>query len=94
MKKLLSSLLALTLGLSLAVPSASALTLEDAKGLLKANYMGELPPEILELDDLDAILEALGDPYTFYMNDEQYTAFAQSVNGQTVVGIGATVETA
>ena len=94
MKKLLSSLLALSLGLSLTVLPVSALTLEDAKGLLAANYVDEIPPEILELDDLDAILEALGDPWTFYMDPEQYIAFDQSVNGQTVVGIGASVELA
>lgn len=94
MKKLLSSLLALTLVLSLTVLPASALSLEDAKGLLAANYVDEIPPEILELDDLDAILEALGDPYTFYMTGEQYEAFDRFINGQTVVGIGATVENA
>ncbi len=94
MKKLLSSLLALSLGLSLTILPASALTLEDAKQLLADNYVDGVPPEILELDSLDAILEALGDPYTFYMTPEQYTAFNQSVNGWTVVGIGATVETA
>ena len=94
MKRLLSSLLALTLGLSLTVPPASALELEEAKDLLTANYVDEIPPEILELDSLDAILEALGDPYTFYMTGEQYDAFNQAVNGQTVVGIGATVENA
>lgn len=94
MKRLLSSLLALTLGLSLTLLPASALDLEDAKGLLAANYVDGVPPEILELDDLDAILEAIGDPYTYYMTPEQYNAFDQSVNGQTVVGIGATVESA
>ena len=94
MKKILSSLLALAMGLSLAVLPASALELEDAKKLLAANYVDGVSPEILELDSLDAILEAIGDPYTFYMTAEQYNAFNQSVNGQTVVGIGATVETA
>ena len=62
MKKLLSSLLALSLGLSLTILPASALTLEDAKQLLADNYVDGVPPEILELDSLDAILEALGDP--------------------------------
>ena len=94
MKKLLSSLLALTMALSLAVLPASALELEDAKKLLAIHYVDGVAPEVLELDSLDAILEALGDPYTFYMTPEQYTAFNQSVNGWTVVGIGATVETA
>lgn len=94
MKKLLSSLLALCMALSLAVLPASALELEDAKKLLAIHYVDGVDPEVLELDSLDAILEAIGDPYTFYMTPEQYQAFNQSVNGRTVVGIGATVETA
>ena len=94
MKKLLSSLLALCLTLSLTALPTSALELEDAKQLLAVHYVDGVPPEVLELDSLDAILEAIGDPYTFYMTAEQYNAFNQSVNGQTVVGIGATVETA
>ena len=94
MKKLLSSLLALALGLSLAVLPASALELDQARELLAVHYVDGVPPEVLELPSLDAILKAIGDPYTFYMTPEQYDAFNQSVNGQTVVGIGATVETA
>ena len=94
MKKLLSSLLALALGLSLAVLPASALELDEARELLAVHYVDGVPPEVLELPSLDAILEAIGDPYTFYMTPEQYNAFNNSVNGQTVVGIGATVETA
>lgn len=92
MKKLISLLLALVTGLSLAVLPASALTLDEAKELLAIHYVDGVPPELLELDSLDAILEALGDPYTFYMTPEQYNAFNQSVDGQVVVGIGATVE--
>lgn len=94
MKKLLSALLALTLSLSLAVLPASALELDQARELLAVHYVDGVPPEVLELDSLDAILEAIGDPYTFYMTPEQYQSFNQSVNGRVVVGIGATVETA
>ena len=94
MKKLLSSLLALCLALSLTLPAASALELDEAKELLKELYVDGVSDEVLALDSLDAILEAIGDPYTFYMTAEQYDAFNQSVNGQVVVGIGATVETA
>ena len=82
------------MALSLAVLPASALELEDAKKLLAIHYVDGVAPEVLELDSLDAILEAIGDPYTFYMTPEQYQSFNQSVNGRTVVGIGATVETA
>ena len=94
MKKLLSSLLALCLTLSLAVLPASALELDEAKALLAEHYVDGVSEEILSLDSLDAILEAIGDPYTFYMDPEQYQAFNQAVNGQVVVGIGATAETA
>lgn len=94
MKKLISSLLALALGLSLAVLPASALELDEARELLATHYVDGLPPEALEMDSLEAILEAIGDPYTFYMTPELYEAFDQAVNGQVVVGIGATVETA
>lgn len=94
MKKMLSSLLALTLTLSLTALPASALELDEAKELLALHYVEGVPPEVLELDSLDAVLEAINDPYTFYMTAEQYQSFNQSVNGQTVVGVGATVETA
>ena len=94
MKKFFSGLLAAALTLTLAVPSASALELEDAKTLLSQYYYNGVPEEVLELDSLDAILEALGDPYTYYMTPEQYESFNQSVNGREVTGIGATVETA
>lgn len=94
MKKAISSLLALCMALSLAVLPVSALELEDAKKLLAIYYVDGVAPEVLELDSLDAILEAIGDPYTFYMTPEQYQTFNQSVNGRTVVGIGATVENA
>ena len=94
MKKLLSALLALALGLSLTVLPASALELEDAKELLATYYVDDIPPDILALDDLDAILEALGDPYTVYMTPELYTAFNHAINGRVVVGIGIAIELA
>ena len=54
MKKLLSSLLALVLGLSLAVLPASALELDQARELLAVHYVDVVPPEVLELPSLDA----------------------------------------
>lgn len=94
MKKVLSTLAALALTVTLSTPAASALELEDAKALLSQLYYNGVPEEVLELDSLDEILAALGDPYTYYMDPEQYEAFNQSINGQEVVGIGATVESA
>lgn len=94
MKKFLSAFLSLAVALSLTALPASALELEDAKTLLQTYYVDPLPDEIWSLDSLDEILEAIGDPYTVYMNTEEYQAFLSSVNGDTVVGIGASVENA
>ena len=94
MKKLISTLAAIALTVTLTLPTASALELEDAKALLSQLYYGGVPEEALQADSLEELLAALGDSYTYYMDPEQYEAFNQSVNGQEVVGIGATVENA
>ena len=92
--KLLSALLALSLTFSLSAAPAAALTLDEARQLLRDHYVDQIPESILSLDSLDEILEALGDPYTYYMTAEQYQQFTDSVNGETLVGVGITVQTA
>ena len=94
MKKKFALLLALAFTLSLSALPASALELEDAKDLLRQYYVDEIPEEILAMDSLDEILEALGDPYTSYMSAEEYQSFLESVNGTSVVGIGVSIQTA
>lgn len=93
-RKLLSALLALSLTFSLSAAPAAALTLDEARQLLRDHYVDQIPESILSLDSLDEILEALGDPYTYYMTAEQYQQFTDSVNGETLVGVGITVQTA
>ena len=93
-RKLLSALLALSLTFSLSAAPAAALTLDEARQLLRDHYVDQIPESILFLDSLDEILEALGDPYTYYMTAEQYQQFTDSVNGETLVGVGITVQTA
>lgn len=92
-KRFLASLLTLCLTASLSAAPASALALEDAKELLQAHYVDEIPDSVLELDSLDAILETLGDPYTSYMSPEEYASFLSVVNGTSVVGIGVSIQT-
>ena len=90
MKRLLSLFLALSISCSLALPSA-ALEVDDAKKLLQAYYIDELPEGFEEMTSLDEILAAIGDPYTCYLSAEEYAQLQDAVNGQSVVGIGISV---
>lgn len=92
MKRLLSLILTLTLGSSLALPAA-ALEVEDAKQLLRTYYVNPLPAGFDEMDDLEEILAAINDPYTNYLPAEKYTQMQTSIDGEQVVGIGVTVST-
>lgn len=94
MKKILASLLALCLSLSLCAAPAAALELEDAKELLKTYYVDPISDDVLAKDSLEEMLEALGDPYTVYLTADEYQKFLSSVNGDTVVGIGVSIQNA
>ncbi len=93
MKKILAVLLSLALSLSLTAPSF-ALTVEQARDLLQECYVDPLPQEALNAESLDALLDALGDPYTYYMSAEEYQEFMDSVNGESLIGIGVSVQQA
>lgn len=92
MKRFFALLLAAGLGGTLALPAA-ALELEDAKRLLRTYYIDELPENFEELDSLDAILDAIGDPYTSYLTKEEYQRFNETLNGTSLVGIGVSIQT-
>lgn len=81
--------LALTLSLS---PVAGAITVDEARELLRENYIDEIPDEILSLPTIEEITNALGDPYTYYMTAEEYAEFQSGMEGTNVVGIGVMVE--
>ena len=81
--------LALTLALS---PAAGAITVDEARDMLRENYIDEIPEEILALPTIEEITAALGDPYTYYMTAEQYAAFQSDMGDTNVVGIGVMVE--
>ena len=80
-----AALLALVLVLT---PSALALTPQQAYQLLDVYYVDELPQGLEDLATVEEMVAALGDPYTTYMTAEEYEAFVNSVNDETVVGIG------
>ena len=92
--RILPGLLSTALTLSLCTLPASALETEDTRMLLETYYVDEIPQEILNLDSTEAILEALNDPYTVYMSAEEYQAFLNQVDGETVVGIGVSIQNA
>ena len=59
--------LGLTLTLALS-PVAGAITVDEARDLLRENYIDEIPEEILSLPTIEEITNALGDPYTYYIS--------------------------
>lgn len=82
-------LLALTLTLS---PAAGAISVEQAREILREYYIDEIPEEILALPTIDEITNALGDPYTYYMTAQQFEDFQKNLGDSDVVGIGVMVE--
>ena len=60
-------------------PAAGAITVEEARDLLRESYVDPIDEEILALPTIEEITAALGDPYTYYMTAEQYAAFQLSL---------------
>ena len=94
MKRILSAGLSLALGISFCLTPAAALTAQQTGELLDQYYVDTVPDSVLGQEDVDSMLEALGDPYTVYMTKEEYDAFLNSVNGETLVGIGVSIQNA
>lgn len=92
MKKALSLLLTFTLSCSLALP-ADALEPDDAKKLLRTHYVDPLPINFEKSETIEELLSILGDPYTDYLSPDEYGQMLQSVNGQSIVGIGIVIHT-
>lgn len=92
MKKHLCRLLAAVCAAALLLSPASALTVEQAVELLEDYYVDDLPQAAYQAKTLDELFQAIGDPYTYYMNAEQYQAFISSVEGESHVGIGVTIQ--
>lgn len=92
MKKFLNRLLAVICTAGLLLSAASALTVEQAVGLLEDYYVDDLPAAAYEAKTLDELFQAIGDPYTYYMSAEEYQAFIDSVEGASQVGIGVGIQ--
>ena len=91
--RIFPSLLSLSLALGLCVLPAAALETDDLKTLLQTFYVDQVPENVLDQDTVQAVLDALNDPYTTYMTAEEYQSFLNQVDGETVVGIGVSIQT-
>lgn len=91
-KRITAALLSLSLCAGLALPAA-ALEVEDARALLEEHYLTDLPAAALKAQTLDELFSALNDPYTLYYTAEEYAAFLNEINGETLVGIGVSLQT-
>lgn len=90
MKALLRRLCVLVCVGALLITPTFALSVEDALGILEQSYVNELPPDTYRAESLDALFSAVGDPYTYYMTQEEYRVFLSGVEGDSsVTGIGA-----
>lgn len=93
MKRVIRSLAAAVLALTMLASAASALTVEQALELLEPNYLRDIPSEAYEAETLDELFAAMGDPYTYYMTAEEYQAFLDSVEDTVnLVGIGVSIQ--
>lgn len=93
MRKLFRRLSALLCVFALCITSASALSVEDALKLLETDYVGEIPAAAYEAKTLDELFEIIGDPYTYYMSEEEYQSFRDNIEQESSVsGIGILLE--
>lgn len=83
-------LAAAALALALLLTPARALTVEQARELLAENYLEPIDQAVLDLPTVADILEALGDPYTEYLDPQTYADFMASMADAAVGGIGVT----
>lgn len=81
-------LIALLLTLGVLMTSASALTVEQAREILREYHIDEIPEEVLAHDTIDEILATLGDRYTEYYTAEELSAFYGGIEDVQIVGIG------
>lgn len=79
--------LALCLALLLLVPGASALTVEEARGLVTRLYIDEVPAEVLSRPTVEELFDGL-DRYSSYFTPEEYEAFLNTMNDVSIVGVG------
>ncbi len=71
-------------------PVALPSVVDEVRNALTARYYRAVPPRVLRLGSVDAMLSALGDPYTAYLPQADYALLQQETAG-TYSGIGVSV---
>lgn len=79
--------LALCLSLALLLPTASALTVEQARTLVERLYINDIPQELLDKPTVEELFAGL-DVYSTYFTPEEYEAFLYTMNDVPQVGLG------
>ena len=88
----LRRLSAFLLLLALLAAPARALTAAETAELLGRYYIDPLPAAVLEQPSVEAMLAALGDPYTEYFDAKTYAAFLDSMKDSVTYGIGVSMQ--
>lgn len=81
----------LTLVLAAGASPAGAITVEQARALILERYVDQVPAAALEQDTVEATVDALGDPYSWYLTPEELAEMLDTDVDQTIVGIGVTM---
>ena len=92
MKKTLRFMAVLALVFSLLSVPVSALSVEDALGLLEEYYIDDLPPEAAQAQTVEELISLLNDPYTVYMPEQEHREFVDGINDTRLIGIGVSIE--
>ncbi|MDO4753430.1 MAG: S41 family peptidase [Bacillota bacterium] len=64
--------------------------LEELQDYILDNYYKEVSPDLLVEGAKKGVFNILGDPYSVYMNEKEYTSFTESISGE-FPGIGVYV---
>jgi carboxyl-terminal processing protease len=73
-----------------AAPAGIAPVVDQVREALALRYYRDVPPRVLKLGSVDAMISALGDPYTEYLPHADYELLQREMAG-TYVGIGISV---
>jgi carboxyl-terminal processing protease len=80
----------LSAGSRATTPVVVASPVDEVRNALAARYYREIPDEVLRLGSVDAIISALGDPYTAYLTPPAYRLVRQETSS-SYTGIGVSV---